>query len=247
MKALAKDRDERYRTAREFARSLKEAVEEPLPTLPRKAFLSRNVLLSAIVLLLLGAGGWLAFNPFYQSPSTQANLSRTANSPIASPSAPGPGLNVELEQQGKGVVSSEASFKSGDAVRLIISPNQSGRIYFVMKGTTGPAEILYPDPRIKGSDVSLRADQRVEAPPSKSETPWFKFDNKPGVETLYIVFAAQNGDERLQSLESAILQKRRRLSGAEERHTLAALEALAAGQSASPAVAAKKILLRHEK
>jgi hypothetical protein len=203
-------------------------------------------LLSAIVLLLLGAG-WLAFNPFYQSPNTQANLRGTASSPIAPLSAPRPGIKVELEQQGKGVVSSEAGFKSGDAVRLIVSPSQSGRIYIVMKGTKGPAEILYPDPQIKGSDVAVQADQRIEAPPSKSETPWFKFDNKPGVETLYVVFAAQNGDELLQSLESAVQRKRRRLRGAEELQTLATLEALAAGQSASPAIAAKKILLRHEK
>lgn len=249
MKALAKDREERYQTAREFARSLKDAAEDPLPASPRKMILSRNVLLSAIVLLLLGAGGWLAFNPFSQSPNMQANLSRTAISPVERHSAPAPGpdLKVELEQKGKGVVSSEVSFKRGDAVRLITSANQSGRIYIVMKGTAGPAEILYPDSRIKGSDMAVQADQRIEAPPSKGKTPWFKFDSQPGVETLYIVFAAQNGSEQLQSLESAILQKKRQLIGAKERQTLAALEALVAGQSGSPAVTAKKILLRHEK
>jgi hypothetical protein len=116
-----------------------------------------------------------------------------------------------------------------------------------MKGTTGPAEILYPDSRIKGSDGAVQADQRVEMPPSKSKMPWFQFDNKPGAEILYIVFAAQKGDERLRSLESAIQQKRRELNLAEEQPIVEALEALATGQPASQIVTAKKIMLRHVK
>jgi serine/threonine protein kinase len=302
MKALAKDPRERHQTAREFARELKEAAEEDLPppvplnaepfTRPRKAYISRNVLFLAIVLLLLGAVGWWAASHFNQSPGTavignssnrsgggqrnpangqpggsspnvtnsqtgsgvasginsQANLPGIAGAPSVSPSAPamGPELKVELEQEGKGIVLSESIFRSGDAVRLIASPNQSGRVYIVMKGTVGPVEILYPDSRIKGSGA-VQANQRIEMPPSKSERPWFKFDNKPGVETLYIVFAGRKGDERLQPLESAVRQKRRQFNAIEEKQIVAALDALAAGQSTSPNVTAKKILLRHEK
>jgi len=270
MKALAKDPNERHQTAREIARRLNEAVNEsPLspaaldsnpPAPSRKAFLSRSALLLAMILPLLGGGGWWAFSHFKRSPdaavagdssgNSQANLPGTAGAQDVSPSAPAsrpPDLKVELEQKGKGVVSHEARFKSGDEVRLIASPNQSGRVYIVMKGTVGPAEILYPDSRIRGSRAAVRADQRVEMPPSNSERPWFRFDTRLGVETLYIVFTARSGDERLQSLESAIRQKRRYLNAAEERQTLGALEALASGQSASTTVAAKKILLRHEK
>jgi serine/threonine protein kinase len=300
MKALAKDPNGRHQTAREFARRLKEAVNQS-STLPvafdtkppapsRKALLSRRVLLLAIILLLLGGSGWWAVSRFKRPPdaaivddsssggqdnpagaqpgasgasgtnsranasvasgiNSQANLPRTANAPDVTPSTPAsrPELKVELKQERKGVVSPEVSFKSGDSIRLIASPNQDGRVYIVMKGTTGPAEILYPDSRIKGSGAAVRANQRVEAPPSKSETPWFRFDKRPGVETLYIVFAAQKGDERLKSLESAIQQKRRKLNAVEEQQTLSALEALATGQSASPTVTAKKILLRHER
>ncbi len=258
MKALAKDPDDRHQTAREFARSLKEAVEKPHPppvaagtepvTPPRKPFLSRNALLLAIVLLLLGGGGWWAVGHFNPSPIT--TIEPPPPSPTPPPPTPtsGPDLKVELEQKGKGVVSTEMIFKSGDAVRLIASPNQRGRVYIVMKGTTGPAEILYPDAQIKGSYGAVRADQRVEMPPSNSKKrSWFRFDNQPGVETLYIVFAAQKGDERLQSLESAIRQNRNQLNATEERQTVVALEDLAAGQPPSPAVTAKKILLRHEK
>ena len=97
------------------------------------------------------------------------------------------------------------------------------------------------------SEQSPHRDQRVEAPPSNGERPWFRFDNRHGVETLYIVYATQKGDERLQSLESAIREKRRWLSSAHEQQTVGALEALVAGQTRSSAVEAKKILLRHEK
>jgi serine/threonine protein kinase len=282
MKALAKDPDERHQTAREFARSLKKAVEKPPPPVavetelskpPGKPFLSRNVLLLATVLLLLVAGGRWAAVHFRPSPNTsiignssgggqdnptggqpgaasgannQANLPGAANSPGMTPSAPtlGADLTVELEQKGKGVVSPELSFKSGDAVRLIASPNQTGRVYIVMKGTAGPAEILYPDPRIKGSYGVVQANNRVKAPPPNS---WFWFDERLGDETLYIVFAAQEGDKSLQSLESAVRKKRRYLNDVEEQQTTAAMEALVTGQKSSPIVTAKMILLRHEK
>jgi len=270
MKALAKDPNERHQTAGEFARRLKEAVNEsPLSTVAldtkpfapsRKAFLSRSALLLTIILLLLGGGGWWAFSHFQRSPdaavagdsssNSQANLPGTASAPDAPPSAPAsrpPDLKVELEQEGKGVVSPEARFKSGAGVRLIASPNQRGRVYIVMKGTVGPAVILYPDSRIRGSRAAVRANQRIEMPPSKSERPWFRFDKRPGVETLYIVFTTQNDDESLQSLESPIRETRRRLNAAEERQTLSALEALASGRSASTTVTVKKISLRHEK
>jgi serine/threonine protein kinase len=271
MRALAKDPDERQQTAREFARSLKEAVEKSPPPLveietqpatpvevetqpvmpPWKPFLSRIVLPLAIV-LLLGAGGWWAVSHFNQSPG-RGIIDESSGGGQENPRAPNPAPTVsldpkvEIEQERKGVVSPETSFKSGDAVRLIVSPNQSGRVYIVMKGTTGPAEILYPDPRIKVSDGAVQANERVEMPPSNSEMPWFQFDNRPGVETLYIVFATQKGDENLQSLESAVQQKRRQLNDTEEGQIVAALDALAAGQKSSPIVAAKKILLRHNK
>jgi hypothetical protein len=242
------------------------------PFLSRKV-----LLLATVLLLLVAGGWWAAghFDPSPNTSITgnssgagqgnptdgqpgvgaasgtnnQAKLPGTANSPGGTSSTPtlGVDLKVELEQEGKGVVSPEMSFRSGDAVRLIASPNQTGRVYLVMKGTTGPAEILYPDAQIKGSYGAVQADQRVEAPPSNGKRPWFKFDNQPGVETLYIVFATQEGDERLQSLESAVRKKRRHLNDVEERQTMAAMEALVAGQSASSAVVVKKILLRHKK
>jgi hypothetical protein len=165
---------------------------------------------------------------------------------VPSASTLAPGLKVELQLKEKGLVSPEAIFKSGDALRLIATPNQSGQVYIVMKGTTGPAEVLYPDSRIKGSGAAVQADQPVEIPPSNPPGQWFQFDNKPGVETLYIVFAAQKGDQRLQSLESAIQQNRRQLKGADEQQIVAALEDLAAGNTPSQTVTAKKILLRHE-
>jgi serine/threonine protein kinase len=287
MKALSKDPDDRHQTAREFARSLKEAVEKPPPPVsvdtappqpPGKPFLSRNVLLLATVLLLLVAGGWWAAGHFHLSPNTaitgnssgggldnptggqpgagaasgtnnQAKLPGTASSPGGTPSTPtlGVDLKVELEQKGKGLVSPELSFKNRDAVRLIVSANQRGRVYIVMRGTTGPAEILYPDPRIKGSDGVVQAHQPVEMPPSNPARQWFKFDNRSGDETLYIVFAPQRGDKSLLSLEYAIQQKHRQLNAAEERQIVEELEALVTGQKASSAVATKKIQLRHEK
>jgi len=286
MNALAKKPDDRYKTAREFAQTLKAAsdakekyrytptLEETLP-LPKKPAKVRYVLpLAAALLLLIGAGGWWAYrrinnttvadNPTRQGPvgangarpnndsasgpNSHANLPGTTTAPIVTPSAAPlkPDVKVEIEQKGIGVVSSGKSFKSGESVRLIASPNQSGRVYIVMRGTSGPAEILYPDSRIKGSAAAVQANQRVEMPPSNSSS-WFEIRGQPGVETLYVVFATETSEERLQSLESAIQQKRRQLNPTEEQQTLAALDALAGGQSAPPTVTAKKILLRHEK
>jgi serine/threonine protein kinase len=181
--------------------------------------------------------------------NNQGNSSGTTSTPTGSPPVAGaqPVLNVGLVQEGKGPLLSEKLFHNGDAVRLVATPNQSGHIYILMKGTTGPAEVLYPDSRIKGSFNTVQANQKIEMPSSKNPMPWFRFDAHPGTERLYVIFAAQQGDERLQTLEAAIKQNRRKLTDAEEQQTLTAVETLAAGQTASSTVTAKKIELRHVK
>jgi hypothetical protein len=199
-----------------------------------------------LLLLLLGGGGWWAVKHF-----NSARVSKPGNTNTTSEAAPPatslPDLKIEIEQEGIGIVPADKTFRSRERVRLIATPDQSGHVYILMEGTAGPAEVIYPGPGIKGSYDVAQANQRIEMPPSNNERPWFRFDNRPGVEKLYVVFTAKPGDERLRALETAIQQKRSQLNADEGQQTLSALEALAAGQSESPTVAAKKIQFRHEK
>ncbi|HKX27546.1 MAG TPA: protein kinase [Blastocatellia bacterium] len=300
MKALAKDPSERFPTARDFARSLKEAVERPSAPLPHRqnfptqtevidelptvsarhrvpspvpsavppavppvvpsapGFLSRYALPLGILVVLVLGGGWLT-RGYFNTPSdvngadgvtgTPPKPPETAATPGSTPAivAPRPELNVEFVQEGRGPVPAETVFHSGDAMRLVASSNRDGNLYIVLKGTTGPIRILYPDPRIKGSYNQARAGQRIEIPSSTDEMPWFRLDNRPGAETFYIVFATQSGDERIRTLEAAIQQRRRQFNAAEERQTMEALEALITGPSSDSTVTARKLLLRHER
>jgi serine/threonine protein kinase len=214
--------------------------------MPRKTAAARYAWpLAALLLLSLGGGGWWALKHFNSSPvSKTGNTNTTAE---AASAISRPDLKIEIEQEGIGIVSGDKIFHNRERVRLIATPDQSGYVYILMKGTDGPAEVLYPGTGIKGSYGVAQANQRIEMPPSNNEMPWFRFDNRRGVETLYVVFTAKPGDERLRALETAIQQKRSQLNADEEQQTLSELDALAAGQSASPTMTAKKIQLRHER
>jgi len=286
LRALEKKPEARFNSAREFAQSLKQAVEGPMyaaatttlldglsaPTVeeasnpietaavaavPDTQLLSEKSRtakytwpLAAMLLLLLGSGGWWAFKHFNSSPVSNSETANTlAETPLATTSRPelNPDLKIDIVQKGNRIVSVGRTFRNGEYVRLIATPNQSGHIYILMKGTAGPAEVLYPGPGIKGSYDTTQANQPIEMPPSNNEMPWFQFRGRPGLEKLYVVFTAKQGDERLSVLETVIQQRRSQLNATEEQQTLSELEALAAGQSASPTVTAKKILLRHER
>jgi len=218
---------------------------QPMPEKAAKATKYARPL-AAVLLLSLGGSGWWAVKHFNSSPASKpGNTNMTADAP--QPATSQPDLKIEIEQEGIGIVPADKTFRTREYVRLIATPDQSGHVYILMKGTAGPAEVLYPGTGIKGSYDIAQANQRIEMPPSNNEMPWFQFRGRSGVETLYIVFTAKQGDERLRALETAIQQKRSQLNDAEDRQTLNALEALAAGQSASPNVTAKKIQLRHER
>lgn len=82
-------------------------------------------------------------------------------------------------------VASDFPFRNGDEVRLSIETKQDGYLYLVQKGSSGKLNILFPDKRIAKGAHSVKANQPMVIP---SEG-WFKFDTRPGTETIYVVYS----------------------------------------------------------
>jgi serine/threonine protein kinase len=171
-----------------------------------------------------------------------------ASTPALPPAKPDssskPVLKLKLLQDGKRFVSASTVFHSGDRVRLTAAPSRSGFIYIVTKGTDGRVRILYPTPELKDSYNAVQVDQSSESP---GRGFLFRFDDRPGMETLYIVFVTKKGDERLQLLEAVIKKRRNELNASDGQKIFDVLETLAGGRTTPETVIVEKMQIRHEK
>ena len=82
-------------------------------------------------------------------------------------------------------VASDFPFRNGDEVRLSIETKQDGYLYLVQKGSSGKLNVLFPDRRIAKGAHSVKANQPMVIPGEG----WFKFDTRPGTETIYVVYS----------------------------------------------------------
>jgi Domain of unknown function (DUF4384) len=78
------------------------------------------------------------------------------------------------------------TFRSGDRIRLHFRSNADGRILLIQLGSSGTANVLFPDPEKGVSDNGLHAGEDAILPaPGR----WFKFDSSSGTERLLVLFA----------------------------------------------------------
>lgn len=81
-------------------------------------------------------------------------------------------------------------FFKGDGVRVNISTAEEGLLYIFYKGSSGGAEILFPKKNYNGGKNEVKANEVITVP----REGWFFFDEKPGVETIYVIYSKTKDD-----------------------------------------------------
>ena len=104
--------------------------------------------------------------------------------PSGKPGRLGLGYTLFIEQDGSSRrVSPTHVFHSGDRVRILVETSREVYLYVFHQEGTGPADLLFPDARLRGGENIVSAHLPSFVPHSG----WFVFDNRPGDEKLTLV------------------------------------------------------------
>ena len=213
-KALAKDPNERYQTAKDMLidlRSLKKRLDVDAeihrtssPTTPRAALEAgetdrrpqkKRVLAIALIGMAIVTAAILAVNVW--------RASRARNSGAITTPPPVPAaqrkltywLTVQKYRDGKRFESpfplaSEINFERDYQIRINVRSPQAGHLYILNEGPTSEPEfvILFPSSTANNGSAFLAREQLVQIP----EQTWFKFDAEQGVEKVWLVFAEES-------------------------------------------------------
>lgn len=232
LKALAKQPAERHKSVEALARELKAAIissqemevlttqtvvlkptqnQEPEPRAQIASKFAKPTYVRVLPgILLLGAGlltFLLYFKPWGRNPepTTGAGAGILVDSPTTS--IPISKMKVSIIRQDKRGneegVSPETTFYSGDSVRIRIQSDQNGFLYILSRGSSGKVSMLYPDRRIQGGNNRIVKGKVVSIP---TDGGWIKFDEKPGTETLYLLFAENRTEKFIGEIENATSQ-----------------------------------------
>ncbi|MBA2645635.1 MAG: DUF4384 domain-containing protein [Pyrinomonadaceae bacterium] len=82
-------------------------------------------------------------------------------------------------------VDPEKEFGAGDQIRVSLEANTDGYLYIFHTEDDRNPQMLFPDARLSAGANSIRAHVPYQVPSSLID--WFKFDDKPAIEQLYIV------------------------------------------------------------
>jgi hypothetical protein len=86
-------------------------------------------------------------------------------------------------------VDPDASFHSGDRIRLKVDANTSGYLYVVMQGSSGTWKLLFPSTEVAGGSNHVGKGESRQIP--SGERGQFVFDEQAGNEKLFIVLTRQ--------------------------------------------------------
>lgn len=230
LKALAKMPGSRQETTEQLAQELKAAIEskpgpevviqktDPLkpdtarkqPQLDRRKFLwALPVTLAvAVASLLYGSQLWkvapIGGDGGQPTPAVAASPVSSQN-PTPSPAALVSAMTVSVVRQDKrgrvGIVSPDTTFYSGERVKVSIQAAQSGFVYILQQGTSGKVSLLYPDPLISGGSNQIAKGLKVTIP---SGNGWFRFNDDPGSETVYVLFSTNRTEGLMDSIERSV-------------------------------------------
>lgn len=95
---------------------------------------------------------------------------------------------MKRDASGKFVeVDQDATFHSGDRIRLNVDTNSEGYLYVVMQGSSGNWRLLFPSPEVEGGNNRIEKGMSQQIPPGDKGQ--FVFDDQSGTEKLFLVLA----------------------------------------------------------
>jgi len=207
LKAMAKDPDERYQTAKDMLidlRSLKRQLElkaeierTSSPSTERVAVVAegqgkKRVLLIALGAMLLVTAAIFAVNVWRSSRQRPAVVT-----PVPAPAEERTltyWITVQKFKNNKPyqkpfTLGGEINFEASYQIRVNVRSPQPGYLYVVNEGPgAGQPEfvVLFPSSTANQGSPQLAAGQLVQIP----EESWFAFDAQQGVEKLWLIFSA---------------------------------------------------------
>jgi hypothetical protein len=96
---------------------------------------------------------------------------------------------LKREDSGKFVeVDPDATFRSGDRIRLRVDTNTPGYLYVVMQGSSGNWRLLFPSPDVEGGNNRIEKGSAQQIPADNGQ---FVFDQQSGTEKLFLVLSRQ--------------------------------------------------------
>jgi hypothetical protein len=213
-KAMAKDPDERYQSARDMLIDLRAlnvsssqgSQDSYASASSRRTPVATIAAVAALVVVLAGGAWYLASRRAQTSSIRQPSA---ANVPVNPPAAVvGRTLTywitVEEFRDGRYKpaynLRSEISFEARDRIRLNVRSPQAGFLYVLNEGPREPNGVSqyvvsFPSATSNRGSAAIAADQKLQIP----ETSWLIFDKEQGVERLWVVFA----DEPVLEVERA--------------------------------------------
>jgi len=211
-KAMAKDADERYQSARDMLidlRTLRMSLEHdpqaPYPThhaLHERKPIVTWVLAVAALLVVGGVAAWYLSSKKTVTSNTPPHAAITA--PAVAEQKLTYWITVRKFREGKYqkpfTVAGEINFEVGDQIRLNVRTTKAGHLYLLNEGprqesATTQFIVAFPSTTANEGSSSVTADQQVLVP----ETSWLAFDREQGVERLWLVFS----EDPVSELESA--------------------------------------------
>ena len=205
-KAIAKDPDERYQTAKDMLidlRNLRKRLELDAETertsekvVVERARVNRGFIL-ALIAIFASVAALIAVN-FWRT-----NRNRTVIQPPAPSAAQAPErtltywITVQKFKDDKPYqdpfdIAGEINFEADYQIRLSVRSPQPGYLYVLNEGPTDPRRgpeyvVVFPSPTANDGSELLAANQRVLIP----DESWLLFDKEQGVEKLWLVFSEQ--------------------------------------------------------
>jgi hypothetical protein len=84
-------------------------------------------------------------------------------------------------------VDSDATFRSGDRIRLNVDTNTPGYLYVVMQGSSGNWRLLFPSNDVEGGNNRIEKGATQQIP--SGDKGQFLFDEQSGTEKLFLVLS----------------------------------------------------------
>jgi hypothetical protein len=85
-------------------------------------------------------------------------------------------------------VNPDGIFRSGDRIKVKVTPNSHGYLYVVQQGSSGNWNVLFPAAGYRHGSNAVERLEAVSVPEGDYD---FTFDEKTGTERLFVVLSAQ--------------------------------------------------------